>query len=247
MNDDDDDASVSDTRLAMGDPMHVRPAVAIYGGTEAAPVGTVYMPTNDGMLHAFDMQTGAELWASFPPNCCGASRHCSTTHRAPRANTASTATCESSSTTSTATASSIGSDKMYAIFGFGRGGSKYYALDVTTRTAPRFLWKKDERHDCRKLGEAWSAPVITRVNVNSALQTDPQKFVLIFGGGYDTSQEDYTYTTDGVGNGDLHARAHHRQPAVDGRVHRNGRRELHARQDDQLDTQRHHRARHGRR
>src|SRR5678815_1990420 len=48
---------------------------------------------------------------------------------------------------------------------------------------------------------AWSAPVITRVNVNSTSQTDAQKFVLIFGAGYDSSQDNYVQTTDGVGNG----------------------------------------------
>ena len=33
------------------------------------------------------------------------------------------------------------------------------------------------------------------------MQSDPQKFVAIFGAGYDTSQEDYQYTTDSSGNG----------------------------------------------
>ncbi len=91
-------------------------------------------------------------------------------------------------------------DKMYAVVGFGRGGAGYYALDVTSRTAPRFMWKKTNA-ELPMLGQAWSTPVITRVNVNSNAQSDPQKFVAIFGAGYDTSQEDYSYTTDGVGNG----------------------------------------------
>jgi type IV pilus assembly protein PilY1 len=43
--------------------------------------------------------------------------------------------------------------------------------------------------------------VVTRVNVDSSKQTDPQKFVLIFGAGYDTTQESIDYSTDTVGNG----------------------------------------------
>src|SRR4029077_1230495 len=91
-------------------------------------------------------------------------------------------------------------DKVYAVFGFGRGGSAYYALDVTSPTKPRFLWEKTST-DLPMLGQAWSAPVITRVNVNSTSQTDAQKFVVIFGAGYDSSQDNYVQTTDGVGNG----------------------------------------------
>jgi type IV pilus assembly protein PilY1 len=90
-------------------------------------------------------------------------------------------------------------DKMYIIFGFGRGGSVYYALDVTSPSTPKFLWKKNKTN-LAKLGQAWSAPVLTRVNVGSTLQTDPQRVVAIFGGGYDDSQENYDYATDSSGN-----------------------------------------------
>ena len=68
------------------------------------------------------------------------------------------------------------------------------------REAPRFLWKKTV-DDLPMLGQAWSAPVITRVNVDTTLQSDPQKFVVIFGAGYDIGQENYEYRTDGSGNG----------------------------------------------
>jgi len=35
--------------------MHARPAILVHGGTAEAPQGTVFLPTNDGVLHAFDM------------------------------------------------------------------------------------------------------------------------------------------------------------------------------------------------
>ena len=71
VNDTDGDLDIDETRKAMGDPMHARPAVAIYGGTEEAPIGTVYTTTNDGMLHAFDMTDGrASSGPSSPTKCC---------------------------------------------------------------------------------------------------------------------------------------------------------------------------------
>ena len=200
LNDDDTDTNFTETRFAMGDPMHSRPAVAIYGGTEAAPTGTVYTTTNDGMLHALDMTSGVELWSFIP-------REMLVRLNSLRRNTVianRTYGLDGDIRLFKYDVDGDGiietGDKMYAVFGFGRGGAGYYALDVTSRTAPRFLWKKTNA-DLPMLGQAWSAPTITRVNVDSTLQTDPQKFVLIFGAGYDTSQEGYAYTTDGVGNG----------------------------------------------
>jgi len=198
--DDDNDLNYTETRLAMGDPMHSRPAVVIYGGTETAPVGTVYATTNDGMLQALDMNTGVEQWSFIPKEMLG------------RLNTLNRDVVTASRSYGIDGDVRIfkydvdgdgiveTGDKVYAVFGFGRGGSTYYALDITSRTKPVFLWKKTSS-DLPMLGQAWSAPVITRVNVNSTSQTDAQKFVLIFGAGYDSSQDNYVQTTDGVGNG----------------------------------------------
>jgi len=200
VNDSDGDLNTLETRKAMGDPMHARPAVAIYAGDETTPIGTVYTTTNDGMLHAFDMTTGVERWAFIPNEML---QRLTTLMR--------------NRTTGTRTygvdgnvrifkydinGNGIvdGADKMYAIFGFGRGGDVYYALDITSRDSPTFLWKKD-RDDLPMLGEAWSTPQITRVNVGGSVQTDPQKFVVIFGAGYNSAQEGYRYTQDGAGNG----------------------------------------------
>ncbi len=89
-------------------------------------------------------------------------------------------------------------DKVYLFFGFARGGSTYYALDVTDKAAPRFLWKRNETH-LPGLGKAWSAPTVAHVNIAGATQ-NAQKFVLICGGGCDEAQENYVYMTDSVGN-----------------------------------------------
>lgn len=197
--DTDGDLDTTETRKSMGDPMHARPAVAIYGGDEENPDGTVYMTTNEGVLHAFDLQSGEERW-SFIPN-----EMLQRLNLLMRNRTAATRNYGVDGEVRVFKYDINGNgiiesgDKMYLVFGFGRGGDVYYALDVTNQEAPRFMWKKS-RSQLPMLGQAWSTPQITRVNVGAG-QTDPQKFVMIFGAGYDTAQESYRYTRDSVGNG----------------------------------------------
>ncbi len=67
--DQDGDGNVLEPRHEMGDPLHAQPAVVIYGGTPGAPTVTdaaVFAPTNDGFLHAIDVNDGHELWAFIP-------------------------------------------------------------------------------------------------------------------------------------------------------------------------------------
>ena len=245
VNDDDNDGVFDETRYAMGDPMHARPAVAIYGGEEDAPEGVVFNTNNDGMLQAIDMNSGAELWAFIPEEMM---RRLGSLQR--------------NAVVADRTYGLDGDvrifkydvdrdgviedgDKVYAVFGFGRGGSAYYALDVTNREAPRFLWKKTV-DDLPVLGQAWSAPVITRVNVGTTVQSDPQKFVVIFGAGYDTVQEDYEYRDGWLGQWRLHAGARDRQSAVE-RGHQGFGRGLGTSVHEQFDPVRYHGARHERR
>ena len=47
--------------------------------------------------------------------------------------------------------------------------------------------------------QTWSNPVATRVKVADATQNADQ-LVLLFGGGYDTSQDNYGTSTDATGN-----------------------------------------------
>ncbi len=196
----DGDLVLDETHRLMGDPMHSRPAVAIYSGTEAAPVGTVYTTTNDGMLHAFDMTTGEELWAFIPEEMLQRLNSLFRNRTVDRRTYGIDGDVRILKYDVDGDGVIETGDKMYALFGFGRGGPAYYALDITSRTTPRFLWKK-EGDDLPMLGQAWSAPQITRVNVGGSVQTDPQKFVAIFGAGYDDGQEAYSYRVDGEGNG----------------------------------------------
>jgi type IV pilus assembly protein PilY1 len=200
---DDDGKTATTERKSMADPMRTRPAVGIYGGTETAPQGVVFTTSNDGMLHATDMATGDEDWAFIPPEML--SRQWDYKVNANYAGHKYGLDGDVRLFKYDANGDGIidtTTDKMWAVFGFGRGGRYYYALDVTLRKTPQFMWMKSkDSTGFGSLGQAWSAPVITRVNVGgTGVQTDPQKFVAIFGGGYSSSQENYSYSTDGIGN-----------------------------------------------
>jgi type IV pilus assembly protein PilY1 len=92
-----------------------------------------------------------------------------------------------------------GSDFVYLIFGLRRGGFEYYALDVTSKNSPELLWNVTYPD----MGESWSTPVVTRIDINTA-GTNADDAVVVLGGGYDTVHDTATFpstTEDAVGNG----------------------------------------------
>ena len=77
-------------------------------------------------------------------------------------------------------------DAAWIFFGLRRGGSSYYALDVTNPDAPKLMWHIDDSGDFATLGQTWSKPQVVRSAYN---KTDSDKLVVIFGGGYDTKKD----------------------------------------------------------
>ena len=174
-----------------GDVLHSRPAVVNYGGTTGV---VVFYGANDGLLHAINgNQTGSgageELWSFVPQELYSKLNRL-------RAN----APTIRLSTTVSASATPrdyfvdgpIGIyqkfnaddtvNKAIIFVAMRRGGRALYAIDVTTPSAPKFLWKKTNS-DLPQLGQTWSEPkpALIRGNANP---------VLIFGGGYDADAED---------------------------------------------------------
>lgn len=198
--DTDRDGDTTERRMRMGDPMHAKPALVIYGGTEASPEGVVYVPTNDGYLHAIDSQTGVELWSFIPPEMLPRLKRLYEDPVTPNREYGldGDVTVLKYDIDGDGVVDVGDGDKVYIYFGFGRGGQTYYGLDVTNRQQPVFKWKKGVT-DLPGLGKAWSAPTVARVNVNGSGQST-QKFVLLFGGGYDEAQENYNYVIDSIGN-----------------------------------------------
>ncbi|MFA6902831.1 MAG: PilC/PilY family type IV pilus protein [Gallionellaceae bacterium] len=76
-----------------------------------------------------------------------------------------------------------------------RGGNFIYALDVTNPETPTILWTVDASSaGMGELGDTWSQPKVARVKGYcggvACTSSTPQTPVLIFGGGYDTNEDD---------------------------------------------------------
>ncbi len=205
-------AGTADSRHQMGDPIHTQPVTIVYGKKADGTDDTVvYAPTNDGYFHAIDASTtptgtdtatsGDELWAFIPKEMLP--------HLKDLYSDLPTATKHYGLDGAVAIlkydingdGNISGSDRVILYFGTGRNAdtSAYYALDVTDRNNPKLLWK-DDGSKLAGLGQAWSTPVITRVNINGAAQNS-QRLVLVIGGGYDAMEDNNTYyASDTVGN-----------------------------------------------
>jgi type IV pilus assembly protein PilY1 len=211
-NDEGDD---SGARHSMGDPVHSEPAVLIYSEGSAGTTGyetVVFVTTNDGYLHAIDAtaaadgsdlsSSGTELWSFIPQellpdladlyeNAASSAKHYGLDGpvRLLKYDQDGDGTVE-------VTGSAATSDRVLLYFSTGRNANvaRYYALDVTDKEDPKFLWSLSEA-DLPGLGQTWSPPTLAKVNVSGATQ-NPQKLVLIFGGGYDADEDGYNFNAD---------------------------------------------------
>jgi type IV pilus assembly protein PilY1 len=167
----------------MGAPLHTKPAVMNYGSD-----GVIFLPTSEGVLEAFDEETGEELWAFMPSDLLG--------------NIQSIYNNNPSSIPyygldGPLTVYETNGRKM-AIVGMRRGGRNYYMLDITDRLHPRFVTTLNIASGLSRLGQTWSKPQFVQMEIAGASARD----VLVFGGGYDPDQDNVTTTRDNddVGN-----------------------------------------------
>ncbi len=206
--DEDGDGNTANARLRMGDPMHGRPATVIYGGTVVSPDptdGVLFAVTNEGYLHAVDAVDGDELWAFAPRQMLGRARDLyvndATSDRTYGLD--GNIRVIKNEVNDNGVLEPLLGERVMIYFGMRMGGSEYYGLDVTNRAAPTLLFKIGPNEAGSKrmpnAGQSWSTPIAARVNVSGATQNTLQQ-VLVFGGGYDTVQENGPYATDSVGN-----------------------------------------------
>jgi type IV pilus assembly protein PilY1 len=194
-----------DSRRAMGDPVHAQPGVVIYGGTTTTQNvndAVIYSTTNDGYLHAFDVTNGMELWSYIPqeflPELQSLYRN-NPTNPKEYALDGNVKVFKYDANGDGIVDRSI--DRVILYFGTARGGSRYYAIDVTDRNRPSFMWSiGPETAGLSGIGQTWSTPEITRVRIQGATQNSLQ-YVLVIGGGYDPVEEGTNYSeTNSVGN-----------------------------------------------
>lgn len=188
----------TDNRNQMGDPLHSTPVSAIYGPGQRD--GLLFFATNDGMLHALDLETGEERWAFIPPEFLE--------DQAVLYENGSTAE-KHYGIDGDLRILTIGDndniiesgEKVFLYFGMGRGGDFYYALDVTQPLNPQLKWSA-KSGALPKLGQSWSTPVPTRIDIQNATYDaeNTGKYVLVIGGGYEPDQDYETFSKDSIGN-----------------------------------------------
>ncbi|MDX1444092.1 MAG: PilC/PilY family type IV pilus protein, partial [Gammaproteobacteria bacterium] len=182
----DDDLDKTEPRRQLGDPLHSQPVVITYGGTDDDPDSTVYMSTNDGFLHGFDTETGAEQVAFIPADLLDIQKLAFDDTKS----TGKLYGLDGGITPWVHDANGNGviesGDHAILIVGMRRGGRNYYAIDVTDRGNPKLKWQiTGGSGDFSRLGTTWSQPVLGDINVGGTKKT-----VLFFGGGFDQGGPD---------------------------------------------------------
>jgi len=158
-----------------------------YLTTQSTRAPTVYVASNDGMLHAFDgSPTGAapfgagtggqERWAYIPSMVLPslyklAASDYSINHRFYVDGPITVGDAYSGSAWAT-----------ILVGGLGGGGKGYYAIDVTNPAAPKVLWEFGTAQDA-DMGYSYGNPVITK-------RSSDNKWVVLFASGYNNSSGD---------------------------------------------------------
>jgi type IV pilus assembly protein PilY1 len=191
---DENGNSVTDEKRdwILGAFIHSRPLIIHYGSKATDP-SVIFVGGNDGMLHAFDDDTGEELWGFIPANLLGRLKDLNGDALQYFVDGAPKGYIERGADGSLS--------KAIVIFGQRRGGNRYVALDVTDRFTPRLLWEIGSATPgfpatpgFEELGQTWSTPHIGILQGNT--------YAAIFGGGYDEKQDlDSALPDDSVGRG----------------------------------------------
>lgn len=157
---------------------------------KSARAGIVLVGANDGMLHAFDADTGTERWAYVPsaviPNLHKlAHKDYGKTSGVPHQYYVDGAIAVGDICVADDCDDAGASDwRTIAVVGLGKGGRSYFALDITDTTNPSILWEFGNADDS-DLGLAFANPVITKHG---------GKWVVLIASGYNNAS-----TGDGKG------------------------------------------------
>jgi type IV pilus assembly protein PilY1 len=163
------------------------PGYSDFKTAKASRAATVYVGSNDGMLHAFDALTGRENWAFIPSAVLPEIYRLADSDYANKHRYFVDGTPEVGDICPTAPTTPCGGTtwKTILVGGLNQGGKSFYALDITDPAAPALLWEFDNSASKANgtLGYSFSNPRITKL--------DDGTWVVVVASGYNN--------TDGVG------------------------------------------------
>jgi len=183
------------SQRTLGDPDLHAPLVVEDAVDERA---LVLAATQDGLLHAFDAESGIEQWAFLPqellprlPELMRDAPAFSRSHGIDGALVLHRHDPDGDGRIDVAAG-----EHRWLLFGLGRGGSRYYALDLAQPRDPRLLWLFAlPDGDVEARGE----PVVTRLAVSGSGQSAGD-WVVMLPGGYDTRFDAPDSTGSGAGD-----------------------------------------------
>jgi type IV pilus assembly protein PilY1 len=160
---------------------------AAYKTLMASRAGTVYVAANDGMLHAFNADTGQERWAYVPGVVLPKMYRLADKNYTSQHEYFVDGTPEVGDICPSAPGTTCSSTQWRTILvgGLNYGGKGFYALDITDPVAPTVLWEiSSSTPGFSNLGYSYSNPRITKLKNGT--------WVVIFASGYNNA--------DGVGH-----------------------------------------------
>lgn len=194
-----DDAFPASSGLKTGDERY-----SVFKTTHAERQNVLLVGANDGMLHAFDAETGVELWAVIPTHAL------SNMHLLADPDYEHQNFVDSSPTIRDVYINNTW--KTVAVGGLRLGGQGFYAIDITNPLAPKGLWEFSDGNDV-DMGYSYGEAFITRLDTNYIDPDDPSKnvtlgehenkWVALLPNGYNSTEtEDKNGRTDvNVGSG----------------------------------------------
>jgi len=184
--DEDFDGDEEEPRHGLGDAGLRAPRILRYAPGGAA---LAFLPTNDGVLHAIDAETGTERWAFVPsallPQMAERSEQGTRFSRVHGLDGPVALLVRDADQDGRIEPGD--GDEAWLFIALGRGGIGYYGLDVTDIESPRLLWKLGAS-ELPGFGQSWPAPVPARMWLDTAAQGDDSR-VLVLSGGHDPAED----------------------------------------------------------
>jgi len=179
----------SNARKHMGDMLHSEPVVITYKQGDDDGDGKeqyVIAATNEGYLHVFDTKTGEEKWAFMPKELLK-NIHNQFTDEGDHLYGIDGSISYFIKGDDGNDGQVGGSEEVWLYFGLRRGGTSYYALNITDIDNPKLEWTiEGGTTGFEHLNQSWSAPYIANVKHNGT-----KKPAVIFTGGNDVDAMDY--------------------------------------------------------